>query len=76
MILEFWDQYTHHFLGHQPLRNPTPRRSRLTMYPYRTYLVRDLKRILRLRGLRVCGKKAELVARLEQNDEDQYVCSR
>ncbi|MDI1488737.1 MAG: hypothetical protein OHK93_008013 [Ramalina farinacea] len=40
------------------------------MYPYRTYLVRDLKRILRLRGLRVCGKKAELVARLEQNDED------
>ena len=44
----------------------------MTMYSYRSYPVRDLKRILRLRGLRVSGNKAELVARLEESDEDQY----
>lgn len=41
------------------------------MHPYKSYLVRDLKRILRLRGLKESGKKAELVARLEDNDERQ-----
>ena len=43
------------------------------MYPYNTYLNRDLKQILRTRGLRVSGNKAEMIARLDKNDLDQYV---
>lgn len=48
---------------------PTPRTQATTMFDYASLTVHELKAQLKARGLKVSGRKAELIARLQSADD-------